>query len=346
VRTRLGGSLVDTSPIWFWQYRSVAYPCTLAFVDQTQSGNYTFPFPNRDNTGSFRSNASKEVAYTNYLRRPEESMITRERLPIGMTTDIYRFRDDNKETAVSVYLEVSAMDVVNDNGVKGSSLAVRQALRDSAQTTVWRTDTTWAPLLAGKSAERDFFYYRLAFSSRSGNYELSTAVEQIDQNRFGLIRDTILIQDFAGKEVTMSDLVLTSDSLIDPPLGIFRRSDKPDDPRPAHALSGSKPVYLYFEIYNLPLDITRQSSYQITYTMQLVKPTESAMRGLMSRVLPRKKESITMTLHEIGRSSDVARVLALDISELREGDYSLSVQITDQIFNRTVSKATKLLATP
>ena len=53
-RVRMGGSIVDATPVWFWQYRTVAYPCTLAFVDQMQSGNYTFPFPNRDNTGSFR----------------------------------------------------------------------------------------------------------------------------------------------------------------------------------------------------------------------------------------------------------------------------------------------------
>ena len=44
VRKRLGGSMVDTSPIWFWQYRSVAYPCTLAFVDQTNSAITPFPF--------------------------------------------------------------------------------------------------------------------------------------------------------------------------------------------------------------------------------------------------------------------------------------------------------------
>ena len=259
-----------------------------------------------------------------------------------MTTDIYQFRGDNKETSVTVYLAVAARDVTGDNEEKVDPLAMREAMQDSTQTAIWRTDTTWTPLWAGR-AERDSFHYQLAFSSRSGNYELSTAVEQVEQNRFGLIRDTILIQDFTGDRVSMSDLVLTSDSLIDPPLGIFRRADKPDDPLPAHTLSGSTPLYLYFEIYNLPLDITRQSSYQITYTMQLVKPTESAMRGLMSRVLPRKKESITMTLHEIGRSSDVARVLALDVGELREGD-DLYRDLTTT--NRMVSKATKLLLTP
>jgi GWxTD domain-containing protein len=340
VRVRMGGSIVDATPVWFWQYRTVAYPCTLAFVDQMQSGNYTFPFPHRDNTGSFRLNASKETAYLNNIRKPEESTLARERRPIGLATDIYQFRGDDGATAVLEYVAISTTGISlgQDN-----SLEIRQATHDSTQTAIWWKDT---PFLPAPPSGRDTIYARLGFAHRPGRYELATAVELSKQNGFGLVRDTILIERFPDDTIGISDLVLTADSVMEPSLGSFWRSGREETPQPGHVFSGSKPVYLYFEIYNLPTDIFRQTSYELSYTLQLVKPTESGMRSFMSKVLPRKKESISMSLHEIGRSRDLVRVVALGVSDLREGSYSFTVRLTDQIFSRTVSRTTTLTLTP
>jgi GWxTD domain-containing protein len=340
VRVRMSGSIVDATPVWFWQYRTVAYPCTLAFVDRMQSGNYTFPFPQSDNTGSFRLNASKEVAYLNNLRKPEQSTLAREREPIGLATDIYQFRGEDSATAVLEYLAISSKGI---SFGQDDSLDIRQATHDSAQTAIWWKDT---PLIPVTTPGKDTIYAKLGFAHRPGKYELATAVELSKQNGFGLTRDTILIERFRVDSIGISDLVLTADSLAEPILGSFWRSDREGIPRPEHLFSGSKPVYLYFEIYNLPTDIFRQTSYELSYTLQLIKPTESKMRSLISTLSPRKKESISMSLREMGRNRDVARVIALGVTDLRVGSYSFTVRLTDHIFNRTVSKTTTLTLTP
>jgi GWxTD domain-containing protein len=342
-RMRMGGSLVDATPVWFWQYREVAYPCTLAFVDHMQSGNYTFPFPRTDNTGSFRSNASKEIAFLNYMRRPEESTLERERISIGLATDIYQFRGDDGATAVLEYLAISDTAFLLGHDPDAGSLDIRQATHDSTQTPIWRRDTSIVP---ARSSGKDTIYATLGFPHQAGKYELSIAVEQTKQNGFGLVRDTILVERFPADSIGISDLVLTADSVMEPSLGSFWRSGREETPRPGHVFSGSKPVYLYFEIYNLPTDIFRQTSYELSYTLQLIKPTESGMRSLMSKVLPRKKESISMSLHEVGKSRNLVRAIALGVSELREGSYSLTMRLTDMIFNRTLSKTTLLTLTP
>ena len=157
----------------------------------------------------------------------------------------------------------------------------------------------------------------------------------------------MLFEDFPGDTLSISDLVLTADSLR---IRSWVRSGaaiQPAVPRPgAHVLGVKDRSISIFEIYNLPTDIYRQTSYELSYTLQLIKPTESGMRSLMSKVLPRKKESISMSLHEIGKSRDLVRVIALGVSELREGSYSFTMQLTDLIFNRTVSKTTTLTLTP
>jgi GWxTD domain-containing protein len=340
-RVRMGGSLVNAAPVWFWQYRSVAYPCTLAFVDQMQSGNYTFPFPNHDNTGSFRLNASKKIAFLNYIRKPEESTLAREQKPIGLATDIYRFRGANGTTAVVTYLTIVAKDPSLDLQ-KSDQLKIRQATHDSLGVPGW----SQMEIEEVFPRSRDTVLSRTAFLHHAGEYELATVAKIDTENGFGLCRDTIRIGSFPDDTVNVSDLVLSADSLRNPELGEFWRSDPVAVPRPSHIFSGQKPVYLYFEIYNLPTDIYRQTSYELSYTLQLIKPTESGMRSLMSKVFPNKKESISMSLHEVGKSRDLVRVIALGVSELREGSYSLTIRLTDQIFNRTVSKTTTLILTP
>ncbi|MCX6833322.1 MAG: hypothetical protein NT028_14560 [candidate division Zixibacteria bacterium] len=53
-----------------------------------------------------------------------------------------------------------------------------------------------------------------------------------------------------------------------------------------------------------------------------------------------------MTYRESGRSRDLVRATTLDVSRLRAGNYTLTIQVTDLIFNRTVSKTTTLTLTP
>ena len=53
-----------------------------------------------------------------------------------------------------------------------------------------------------------------------------------------------------------------------------------------------------------------------------------------------------MSLHEVGQNSDLVRVIALGLADLREGSYNFTLRLTDNIFNRTVSRTTKLTLTP
>ncbi len=341
-RRRMGMALTDISPVWYWQYRSVAFPCTLAFVDQMQSGNYTFPFPFRDNTGSYRLSSSQEVAYTNYLRKPQQSTVERERLPIGLASDIYQFRGDDSNAVVLEYLAIAKDDLTRSKDTAIQPLMLRQALRDTSGILLWQSDTTISIPDNVTPPAIDSLYEKRLLQYMPGTYELSAALEQAQENKFGLIRDTIRIESFKPDEIGMSDLLITSDSITGPSLGVFWKGGARGVPRPERVLSGSSPVYLYFEIYNLPFDIYRQSSYQVSYTMQLLKPTEVGVRGFLSKLAPRKKESITMTLHEVGTARDIPRFIALDIGELRPGTYLLTMQVTDQIFNRTVSRSKTL----
>jgi GWxTD domain-containing protein len=338
VRVRVGGAIADVSLVWYWQYRTVAYPCTLAFVDQMQSGNYNFPFPNRDNTGTARTNASKQLAYLNYMLKPEESTVSRIQKPIEIASDIYQFRGDSEATAVVSYLTIVAKDKLLDLR-KNDGIAIRQATHDSVLAAV---SSGWSGERAAPQG-KDTALSKTSFQHRSGTFQLSTVAEMSAENGFGLRKDTLSFRAYPKDTLNVSDLVLSADSVREPSLGVFWHRDQSSVPRPSHVFSGQKLVYLYFEIYNLPTDVYRQTSYEISYTLQLVKPTESGLRSLVSKVLPGKRESITTTMHEVGMNRDLARVLALDVGELREGSYTLTLKLTDLIFNRSVVRTSSLM---
>jgi hypothetical protein len=97
-----------------------------------------------------------------------------------------------------------------------------------------------------------------------------------------------------------------------------------------------EPVWLYFEIYNLTLGPDEKTSYTINQ-----KITEQKSGGLLAAI----KETVAggdylevITSYE-GSSIHTYenRILNLDLSELEKGDYSITIEIVDNISGKSSS---------
>ena len=219
-------------------------------------------------------------------------------------------------------------------------------MRSKDEEAVWQKAFEDTLKLGIREARRGSGVWRDIFTLEAtpGAYRLALACEQPQSDRLGLTNSPVEFQDF-DSTVALSDLLLISDSIINPKLGDIWKGQYSRKVIPRKTFSLAERLTVYFEIYNLPTDIYRQTSYEIAYTLQLVKPVESGIGGLVSKVLSRKRESITTVLHEVGINRDLARALALDVSEMREGSYTLTLRLTDLIFNHAVTKSTTLVLT-
>jgi hypothetical protein len=312
------------------------------------NNNFTYPRQGYDNQLPPIYQASQAVAEAIFTQKPEQSSLFRSAEPIGIGSEIYQFRAGSGQTAALVHVTVPVRDIAFDttSGEAKARLSVRRALRSKDEETVWHKAFEDTLELGISEARRGSGVRRELFTVEAtpGVYRLAIACEQPQSNRFGLTNSPVEFQDF-DSAVALSDLLLTSDSIVNPKLGDIWKGQYSGKVIPRKTFPLAERLTIYFEIYNLPTDVYRQTSYEIAYTLQLVKPVESGIGGLMSKVLSRKRESITMALHEVGVNRDLARAVALDVSEMREGSYTLTLRLTDLIFNRAVTKSTTLILT-
>ena len=339
---------IDESPVWYWSYDGAEIPCSFAFLDRYMNNNYTYPRDGYDNQLPSIYQASEAVAKAIFTQKPEQSSLLRSAQPIGVNSEIYQFRASGGQTAALVHVTVPVRDISFDttSGEAKAKLSVRGALRSKDEEVVWQKAFKDTLKLGIRDAKRGSGVWRDIFTLEAtpGAYRLALACEQPQSDRLGLTNSPVEFQDF-DSAIALSDLLLTSDSIVNPTLGDIWEGRYSGKVIPRKTFSPAERLTIYFEMYNLPTDIYRQTSYEIAFALQLVKPVESGIGGLVSKVLSRKRESITTTLHEVGRNRDLARALVLDVREMREGSYTLTLRLTDLIFNRTVTKSATLVLT-
>jgi GWxTD domain-containing protein len=333
-----------TSVIWEWYYFSTGCPGMISFEDRYLSGNFSFAFADSELTGDAYD------AYAMLVVQPEESAFARQRFLINVQSEVYQFRGEDKRTAALVYLSLAASDLVFSLGPidQRATVEIRPALLDSDFSATQRSLETksFVSVFERQNGNApEYFTQRLKLRMTPGNYQLAVACEQKQDNHFGLTLDSVEIQDFA-RSLAISDLVLLSRPLKDPALGCLWQQEAAAATAPTRVFRLDRPVQLYYEIYNLPDDIYSQTRYEVSYTLQLVKRTESGMKRLLADLTGRKKESVSFTYRRTGRAHDEACQIALEVGELRAGTYLLTTKVTDEVFNRSVTKSTELVLVP
>lgn len=97
-------------------------------------------------------------------------------------------------------------------------------------------------------------------------------------------------------------------------------------PNPTHSFSLDKPVYIYFEIYQLRPDAAGKTSFLIDYSLTLRKASD----GGLLRLFRGGKSTIGTRIEREGNSERSVEYLALDVSKLKRGEYELTIQVTDR----------------
>jgi len=349
VHSSYSGHFVDWSQVSYWDYSSTEFPCSFAFLDRYSNNKYAYPDPWYDNNLPPLYQQSRRVAEAIFSQKPEQSSLLRFRQPVNIGVEIYQFRGATGRTVALVHLTIPYRDITFDTAGERAkaTLAVRKALRTPDQEMIWHKAEDEKLDLSINEARRGLGSWMDLFTveAKAGVYQLAFACEQPRANRFGLSKNSVELQSY-DSAVAISDLLLTAASIADPKPGDIWKGQHSSNVIPRKTFSLAERLTVYFEIYNLPKDIYAQTSLQLSYSLRLIRPSESGLKRLITRLRQDKRESITMVYRESGRSRDLVRATTLDVSRLRAGDYVLTIQLTDLIFNRTVSKTTTLTLTP
>lgn len=339
-RGRIQSDRSNGVPTWYWYYTSTALPCTLAFVDHTLTGHFRFPFSYSDNTGSSRATASKQIAYYNFLKIPQESTFERSQIPIELLAAVYNFASLDSLTEIQIVFLAPDSEVTNS-----CKPEIRCVAFGETGIEVARIERQGELKRLASSASKDSLVgEHLIMQLPAGGYRLSIALDQKAANRLGVITDSLIVPNLAGSRLAMSDIVIGyAPTAKNSPLAIVRNDTARILPSIDQVFSSKQPLHLYYEIYNLPTDIRSLSRFDVTYTFQFIDAGEKGLKGLLGKIFPGKKESVSYTYREGGKASNLMRSVKLDVSELRPGRYLLTVKIDDLVIGGKLQGRTDLV---
>ena len=104
-------------------------------------------------------------------------------------------------------------------------------------------------------------------------------------------------------------------------------------------------MHLYYEIYNLLKNEFGQTLYRVTYHIEPLEEKKKffgrVLRSIGKVVKEERKETVTISTEQAGYREDQSEYLELDVTKSQDGEFRLTLSVTDLVADQTVSKQTK-----
>ena len=262
-----------------------------------------------------------------------------------------QFRTSDSVSRVEIYLGVSNnqlryMPIPSQEGIS-TSLGYTFVLQDSNYTDLDRRNNRFS-LRANSQEEvqNQLFLHQESFELSPGKHTLAILVENPQGRSHGSYSNEVEIRDFRGNSLMMSDVQLASDIQPSSTEEKFVKNGLKIIPYPYTAIRRKRPVYLYFEIYNLRYNQSGNTDYTITHTVDMMEYKRSFLSrtfGAIGRLFGgKKKMGISTSYQQVKNDTEAIEYLSLDLGKLPVGIAQLTVSITDNTSGETTSQTAKI----
>lgn len=168
--------------------------------------------------------------------------------------------------------------------------------------------------------------------------DLTLQVKDEYDGRLGFVRKGLTLRDFSGAALMLSDLQLLLEvaETHHEILPTTMKQDRLVAPYPFDEVRKTLPLLCYFEIYNL-----RATSYALTYEVTAVKERAEEEQQIK---LEKNAPTISVTTNNVTSHEFAAELLALDLSQLKKGDYLLEISVTESTTRATHARKKFVIA--
>jgi len=328
-----GGDSADP-PKWVWRYNQFDEPVRLVFEDTFLNGDFDFPFPSKSWTAADFDKDPARIAAILRDVIPQAFAYSSGSGPLEYFYMPRQFKGSRGKTALEIFVAIPYVQ-----------LKFKRAGEKALATIDWRQVLRYPSWKIADSTEVRKIYQirasqidnpnlsvtdRLSLTGYPDSLIFSISIQDTLSNHIGIDSRGICLKDFFTGKVEISDMVLA------------RRIDKPfeklrfirDDLRILSNLDNryfvGEPVWLYFEIYNLKKGSDRKTSYTIKQTV-----TQKRRGGLLASI---RSALGGDDLKEVETSysggsiySYENRILSVHLSELEPGDYTIAIEVIDDV---------------
>ncbi|MCK5145988.1 GWxTD domain-containing protein [bacterium] len=276
--------------------------------------------------------------YEAQMKAPSENF--RYELP-GKRIEFYysaaRFNDEDTKTRVEFYFAIPLNQItcsqLPDKSV-GTIITYNMIIQDSSYNTI--INRMGSIPVAGNSLEElktRHLLHQEDFVLTPGQYRFAVHLKNSNGDEQQSYSNPLIIDKHNGNKLNLSDIQLSSK--IEPLENgsIFCKNNLQVIPYPYRIINNKKPIYIYFEGYDLTLDALGQNDYTLTYTLKMLKTKRgilSSTFGAIGRLFKgASKGEISSSFHRKGTNVNIVEYLSLDLGKLKAGDVELKLTLND-----------------
>jgi GWxTD domain-containing protein len=318
-----------------WDYGDI----TLGFVDESQEGK--FQFSRKNNTefkGQFFGESTEErikylrrnvpVTYTPNLGRPLFSLIA----------EIVQFKGANLTDILINYAaplkKETASSSLKESGYKYGMFLFDGEMKElfSAVDSVKNSDKTKLV-----SVLKDTIYAINSLKISAPPIKCFYSFEAIrnEDNGAARKRDVLSIRKFPEDSLTVSDIILADD--VEPATekkAPINRKNLSIYPNPSHAFSNDKPLFIYYEAYNLKMNSEKIYNFEQKLIVEKIDNEQSGITKAVNSVLglvglAKSKDYLSLTSKYQVKEKDAPVYLQIDMTDYIPGDYTLKIAVKD-----------------
>ena len=267
--------------------------------------------------------------------------------PLDFFYDSARFKADERSVKLEVYYGIPTRDldyVAGADGTRTAHLKRGLALYDENNKPVYRSSEDMELYTSGPidSTQIAFVPEMDRLSVTPGTYRLSVQILDTSSDRSQVYNREVVVSPFGNDSLKVSDIEMAS--LIRPNRGSkFTKGKIEVVPNPSLFYFVGKPVFVYYEVYNLKKDEFGATKYRVLYELHSLNKGNIAVRALkaLGRLvgIDRKAEVVTVEYAHDGDKTDEYGYLELDMSKTDPGHQLLIVKVSDEIADSQASSA-------
>ena len=334
---------IEGSRPWeYWIYPQVDGGIEVVFQAISVGAPFDYPIPPQDRG---RGNdllwvqRSPESVVISAVNNQSEAFLD-ETATLDLWLDQADFLADGKRTRLEIYFAVPMEELVPvklDTGRLQRGIAVFD--------TTWRVKYQVVDTVRYVKSDlaSGFVISESAIDLPPGEYILGSQVRDLGSGGYGSQFKRLDIEPYVLGELGMSDIEVATEIFEDydeaykSGLGVI--------PNPTHIFSSERSMHLYYEIYNLLKNEFGQTLYRVTYHIEPLEEKKKffgrVLRSIGKVVKEERKETVTISTEQAGYREDQSEYLELDVTKSQDGEFRLTLSVTDLVADQTVSKQTK-----
>ncbi len=175
-----------------------------------------------------------------------------------------------------------------------------------------------------------------------GVYRLEVKARNRLDGSLGLYRKSVVVKNYQREELLLSDLQLAFHITEAQGQNKFTKGGLQVIPLPTRKYRKGRPVFVYYEIYNLTRDEFGQTRYSVEYTVRPRAGTNlgSVISRLAQTFSGAKRQQVAVGYEQVGLGESEVAYVELDLGDTYQGRYEVRVEVTDLNSGKMIGRET------